>query len=89
MNEERATPGGELEQGAGVGSAWWPAEHEVDRFGLSLKERNRDLTGRKRLTDVSHQEIDNRSPPQSAGHFLAEGGQSPDQVKIGAGALGS
>ena len=87
MNEERPAPAGQLEQRARVGPAWRPAEHEIDCLGFALEEGNGDLTGRERLTDMAHQEIDNRSPSQSAGYLLPEGSQAPNQVEVRAGAV--
>ena len=88
MNEQRPAPAGQLEQGPRVGPAWRPAEHEIDCLGFALEEGNRDLTGRERLTDVAHQEIDNRSPSQSAGYLLPKGSQAANQVEVRPGAVG-
>ena len=85
MDQERATPAGQLEQGTRVGPARRPAEHEVDRLGFPLKKGYRDLTGRERFTDMAHQEVNNRSPSQGARHLLAERGQAANQIEIGFG----
>jgi len=91
MNEQGTPAGGELQQGSWIGSAWGPAEHEVDGLGLALKQGDGDLAGGERLPHMPDQQIDHRSTAQSAGHFLAEGGEPADEVEIGrgVGAVGS
>ena len=91
MNEQGPATGGELQQGSRIGSARGPAEHEVDGLGLALKQGDGDLAGGERLPYMPDQHIDHRGPAQSAGHFLAEGGEPADEVEIckGVGAVGS
>jgi hypothetical protein len=50
-----------------------------------LKQGDCDFAGRERFTDVAHQEIDNRSPSQSARNLLTEGRQAANQIEIGVG----
>lgn len=91
MNEQGSTTGGELQQGSWIGSAWGPAEHEVDGLGLALEQGDGDLAGGERLPHMPDQHIDHRGAAQSARHFLAEGGEPADEVEIrrGVGAVGS
>ena len=79
MDEHRTATGGKVEQRAWIGVARGPAEHEVDGFGLALKQGHRNLTRRERLPDVPHQEIDHRGPAERPRHLLAEGGQTTDE----------
>jgi hypothetical protein len=44
-----------------------------------LEERNRYLTGRDALANVTHQEVDDRGAAKSARHLLAKGSQAPNQ----------
>ena len=91
MNEQGPAPGRELQQRSWIGSAWRPAEHEVDGLGFALKQGHGDLAGGERLPHVPDQQIDHRGPAQSACHFLAEGSEPADEVEIrrGVGAVGS
>ena len=85
MDEHRTATGGKVEQWAWIGAARGPAEHEVDGFGLALKQGHRDLTRRERLPDVPHQQVDHRGPAERPRHLLTEGGQTTDerQIEIG------
>jgi len=82
MDEHRAATGGKLEQWAWIGATWGPAEHEVDGFGLALKQGHRDLTRCERLPDVPHQQVDHRGPAERPCHLLTEGGQTTDECQI-------
>ena len=61
LNQQRPPTGGEVKQGPGIGSAWGPAEHEVDGLGLALKQGDGDLAGGQRLSHMPDQQIDYRS----------------------------
>jgi len=79
MDEHRTAAGGEVKQRARVGAARGPAEHEVDGFGLALKQGHRNLTRRERFSDVPHEEVDHRGPAERPRHLLTEGGQPTDE----------
>ena len=79
MDEHGAATGSQVEQRPRVGAAGGPAKHEVDGFGLALKQGDGNFTRGERLPDVPHQEVDHRGPAERPRHLLTEGGQTTDE----------
>jgi hypothetical protein len=55
--------------------------HKIQRLGVSVEERQRDLARGEALSNPPNEEIYHRGPAEGAGQLLTEGGDLAQQCQ--------